>query len=199
MDDMAADVLELLDALQIDEPVVLGGLSMGGYVAFSLMAMAPERFRALMLMDTRATADTPEAARNREELARTVETTGNSKHVVDAMLPKLFSEESRLHRADLIWQTRMTMERTSSRALAGALRGLAQRPDRTADLASIAVPTLVLVGEHDAITGPDESRAMAAALPNAQLAIIPNAGHLAPLENPDAANEAILTFLNSLP
>src|SRR4051812_16873266 len=73
MDDMAGDVLELLDALQVDGPVVLGGLSMGGYVALSLLALAPERVRALMLIDTRASADTPEAARNREELARVVE------------------------------------------------------------------------------------------------------------------------------
>jgi pimeloyl-ACP methyl ester carboxylesterase len=199
MDDMAADVIELLDALQINEPVVLGGHSMGGYVALSLMALAPERFRALMLIDTRAAADTPEAARNREELARTVESTGNSKHVVDAMLPRLFSEETRTRRPELIATVRAGMERVSTRALAGALRGMARRPDRTADLASITVPTLVLVGAHDAITPPDEARKMAEALPNSRFAILPNAGHLAPLENPDAANEVILTFLNSLP
>jgi pimeloyl-ACP methyl ester carboxylesterase len=199
MDDMAADVLELLDALQIRDKVVLGGQSMGGYVALSLMAMAPERFRALMLIDTRAAADTPEAARNREELARIVETSRNTKRVVDAMLPKLFSEETRIHRAELIPRVKSAMERVTPRAIAGALRGMAQRPDRTADLASITVPTLVMVGEHDVITGPDEARAMAAALPNAQLAIIPNAGHLAPLENPDAANEVMLSFLKSLP
>jgi pimeloyl-ACP methyl ester carboxylesterase len=172
---------------------------MGGYVALALMALAPERFRALMLIDTRATADTPEAARNREELARTVESTANSRHVVDAMLPKLFSDETRTRRPELIAPVRAGMERVSTRAMAGALRGMAQRPDRSADLASIKIPTLVLVGEHDAITPPDEARKMAQALPNAQLAIIPNAGHLAPLENPDAANEAILVFLNSLP
>jgi pimeloyl-ACP methyl ester carboxylesterase len=198
MDAMAGDVLELLDALQISEKVVLGGLSMGGYVALALMALAPERFRALMLIDTRAAADTPESARNREELARIAETSGNTKHVVDAMLPRLFSEETRQRRPDLIPPVKSAMERVTPRAIAGALRGMAQRPDRTAILASIKVPTLVMVGEHDVITVPDESRAMAAALPGAQLAIIPNAGHLAPLENPDAANEVMLTFLNSL-
>src|SRR4051812_36052831 len=184
MDEMAGDVLELLDALQIKEPVILGGLSMGGYVALSLLARAPGRVRALMLMDTRAAADTPEAARNREELARTVETTGSTRHVVDAMLPKLFAEVTRTRRAELIPPVRAAMERISARAIAGALRGMAQRPDRSAELASITVPTLVLVGEHDAITPPEESRRMAAALPMAELAIIPNAGHLAPLENP---------------
>src|SRR4029077_14138235 len=97
---ISADVTELLDALQIREPVVLGGLSMGGYVALALMARYPRRFRALMLMDTRAAADTPEAARNREELARTVEATANTRHVVDAMLPKLFAEVTRTRRPE---------------------------------------------------------------------------------------------------
>jgi pimeloyl-ACP methyl ester carboxylesterase len=198
MDVMAADVIELLDALQITQPVVLGGLSMGGYVAFALMARYPGRFRALMLIDTRAAADTPEAARAREELAATVEATRSTRQVVDAMIPKLFSEQTRLHRAELIPPVRASMERNSPRAVAAALRGMARRPDSTPALPGITVPTLVLVGAHDAITPVDESRKMAEKLPNARLSIIPDAGHLAPLENPEPANEAILSFLDSL-
>ena len=198
MDVMAADVIALLDALQITEPVVLGGLSMGGYVALSLWAHYPQRFRALMLMDTRAAADTPEAARNREELARMVETTGSTKHVVDAMMPKLFSEQTLTRRAALIPRVRAAMEHNSARGVAGTLRGLAQRADRTALLPTITVPTLVLVGAHDAIAPPEESRKLAAAVPGAQLVIIPEAGHLAPLENPEPANDAILGFLSKL-
>jgi pimeloyl-ACP methyl ester carboxylesterase len=198
VDTMADDVIELLDVLQITSPVVLGGLSMGGYVALTLMARYPQRFRGLMLIDTRATADTPEAARTREELARTVETTKSTKQVVDAMLPKLFSDETRMKRADLIPPVKAAMERTPPRGVAGALRGMAQRPDRTAMLASITVPVLVLVGAHDAITPVEESRTMAAALPNAQLVVIPGAGHLAPLENSEAANAAMLGFLGKL-
>jgi pimeloyl-ACP methyl ester carboxylesterase len=199
MHDMAGDVLDLLDALQIREPIVLGGLSMGGYVALALMARAPERVRALMLMDTRATADSEEAARNREKLAQLVESTGQAGHVVDAMLPKLLSDFTRANRAENVPRVQAMMERTPARALAGALRGMAARPDRTAELARISVPTLVLVGADDAVTPPDEARAMAGALPNARLAIIPEAGHLAPLENPAAASAAILDFLASLP
>jgi pimeloyl-ACP methyl ester carboxylesterase len=198
MDVMAGDVIALLDALQITQPVVLGGLSMGGYVAMALRALYPQRVRALMLMDTRAAADTPEAAQNREELARTVEATGSVRPVVDSMLPRLFSDETRARRAELIPPVRAIMEKTSPRAVAAALRGMARRPDRMAELPSITVPTLVLVGAHDVISPPDEARAMAAALPNAQLAIIPGGGHLAPLENSEAANEAILGFLNKL-
>jgi pimeloyl-ACP methyl ester carboxylesterase len=199
MDAMAGDVVELLDALQITEPIVLGGLSMGGYVALALMARHPERVRALMLMDTRATADTPEVAQNREALARQVEATGRSRPVVESMLPKLFSETTRERRSELIPPVHAAMERVSTRAIVGSLRGMAARPDRTAELARITVPTLVLGGADDVITPPDEIRKLAAALPNAQLAIIPDAGHLAPLENPGAANDAILKFLNGLP
>ena len=90
------------------------------------------------------------------------------------------------------------MEKTPARAVAGALRGMAARPDRTAELAQIAVPTLVLVGADDAITPPDGAQKMAEAIPDAQIVVIPDAGHLAPLENPQATNEAILHFLRGL-
>ncbi|WP_406697051.1 alpha/beta fold hydrolase [Singulisphaera sp. Ch08] len=198
IDEMADDVLDLLNALQLKEPVVLGGLSMGGYIALSLIARHPERVRALMLMDTRAGADSTEAALARQELAKQVEATRSVEHVVTTMLPKLFSETTRSLHPDRIEPVRRMMEHTPARTVAGALRGMAARPDRTNDLARIHVPTLVLVGEDDTITPPNEARAMAQAIPGAQLEIIPHAGHLAPLENPSASNEAILRFLSSL-
>jgi pimeloyl-ACP methyl ester carboxylesterase len=198
MDDMADDVIELLDALGLTEPVVLGGLSMGGYVALSLVLRYPDRFRALMLMDTRAGADPPAAARGREEMARRVEEAGTAAPVVDALLPKLFSDLSRQRRADIIARTHEQMLRTPARAVAGALRGMALRPDRTADLPRIQVPTLVMVGTDDVITPAEEARQLAQGLPNARLVEIPDAGHLSPLENPAPANAAMLEFLASL-
>ena len=90
------------------------------------------------------------------------------------------------------------MEQTAPQGIAGALRGMASRPDRRGDLPKIAVPTLVLVGEQDVITPPAEAKAMAESIPNAQLEVIPQAGHMAPYENPAAANAAILRFLKSL-
>jgi len=195
MEEMAGDVIELLDALQITEPIVLGGLSMGGYVALALIAHYPERVRGLMLIDTRAAADTPEAARNREDLARKVEASGNVGHVVEGLFPRLFSESTRVGHPERVTWLRAAMEKTSPRGVVGALRGMAVRPDRTADLARITVPTLVMVGADDVLTPPDEVRKMAEALPRAKLVVIPNAGHVSPFENPDAANEAILQFL----
>lgn len=196
---MADDVVELLDALQIKEPVVLGGLSMGGYVALALMARHPERFRALMLIDTRASADTPEAAQGRETLAKAVEEAGNAGPAVESMLPKFFSVVTRQRHPDRVAAIRKIMEKTTVRTIAGSLRGMAARPDRTAELPQIKVPTLVLVGADDIVTPPSVARAMADAIPGAKYVEIPDAGHLAPLENPEATDAAILKFLDSLP
>jgi len=196
IDDMADDVVELLDALQLWEPIVLGGLSMGGYVALSLVTRFPERVRALMLLDTRATSDSPEAAANREQLARKTESTGSTEPVIAAFLPKLLGEAKREGHPERVAAVREMMKRTPTRALAGALRGMAIRPDRSSELSQIKVPTLVLVGADDGITPPEEMRSLADQLPRARFVIIPDAGHLAPMENADATNKEILAFLS---
>jgi pimeloyl-ACP methyl ester carboxylesterase len=198
MDEMADDVVELLDSLSISQPIVLGGLSMGGYVALSLVVRYPDRVRGLMLFDTRAGADTPEAAQNREASARAVLVKDSAKDVVDAMIPKLFDPITLEQRPERVEPLRAVMESNTPRGIAGALRGMAIRPDRRAELPGIQVPTLVLVGEHDLITPPAEAKALAAAIPNAQLEVIPESGHMAPYENPAAANSVILRFLKSL-
>lgn len=198
MDDMADDVIETLDTLRITEPIVLGGMSMGGYVAMSIAARYPKRLRGLMLIDTRPMADTPETARVREELAQQVAATGSVESVVQSMLPILFSPITRERRADLIARVAEQMLRTPPLGVIGALLGMAKRPDRQADLGRITIPTLVLVGQDDAVTPPDVSRKMAQAIPNAKLVEISAGGHLAVLENPIESNAAILGFLGSL-
>jgi pimeloyl-ACP methyl ester carboxylesterase len=198
VDTMADDVLELLDALQIDGPVVLGGLSMGGYVTLSIAARYPERLSALMLLDTRASADSAEVAQSRRQRAAQIEATGNTNAVVDAMLPNLFARQTFERQPGVVAATRARMAMTPARAVAGTLRGLASRPDRTAELGRIVVPTLVLTGAEDAIVPIEETRAMAEAIPKARLVVIPDAGHLAPLENHQAVDSAILGFLESL-
>jgi len=198
VDAMADDVIETLDALQLTGPLVLGGLSMGGYLALSIAERYPERLKALMLLSTRATADTPETARVREALAKEVEASGDAGPVVEVMLPKLFSKATFERHPELIARTHGRMARTTARAVAGTLRGLAIRPDRTEALARIAVPTLVLAGLEDQLIPIEESGRMADAIPDARLVTVPDAGHLAPLENHQAADAAILGFLESL-
>lgn len=198
IDEMADDVIDTLDTLGLTEPVVIGGLSMGGYVALSLVARHPERVRALMLMDTRAGADSPEAAGSREGLAQAVLAAGDPGPVVEGMTPRLFAKITLETRPERVTPIRELMQRNTPRGIVGALRAMARRPDRTADLAAIRVPTLVLVGEEDVITPPGEAQKLADGIAGSRLEVVPEAGHMAPYENHGIANAVILRFLDSL-
>jgi pimeloyl-ACP methyl ester carboxylesterase len=198
MEAMADDVVELLDRLEIKQPIVLCGLSMGGYVALSLVLRYPERVGGLILCDTRAAADTPEAAKGREVTARNVLREGSGRWMIETMVPRLFGKTTLEKHPQRVEAMLAVMERTSAVGIAGALRGMAARTDRRNDLKRITVPTLVLVGEDDVISPPAEARELTASLPAAALEVIPEAGHLAPYENPAAANLAILRFLSQL-
>ncbi len=198
VDAMADDVIETLDALQLTEPIHLGGLSMGGYIALSIAQRYPERLKALMLINTRAAADAPEAAAKREEQAREIEASGTTEPIIAAMLPKLFAESTVQTHPELVKRLHTHMSHTPPRAVVGTLRGLAARPDRTALLPRITIPTLVIAGLEDAVVPIAEARAMAAAIPQSHFVAVPHAGHLAPLENHQATDAAILGFLESL-
>ncbi len=199
MDQMAEDVVELLDGLEIQGPVVLGGLSMGGYVSLALALNHPERVRALVLTDTRALADSPEAAAAREQTARAVLKAGGLDDVIEGMVARLFARSTFHDRPALVPPIQDVMERTSPMGVAGALRGMALRPDRRPRLKEITCPTLVVVGDCDVISPLDEMKALADAMPGARFQVIRGAGHLSPYESPDAFNSALLEFLKDLP
>ncbi len=194
MEQMADDLAALLDALEISEPVVLCGLSMGGYVAFQFWRKYVSRLRGLVLCDTRAVADAPEAAQARLKVAEQVLRAGVG-GVVDAMMPKLFAPSSLEKHVDAIRVQREKMLAAAPQGVAAALTGMAARPDVRGDLPRIALPTLVVVGQHDVLATVDEMRAMAQAIPGAQFVVIPESGHMAPLENPAAFQAAIEPFL----
>jgi 3-oxoadipate enol-lactonase len=198
MEQHADDLVALLDTLNVDEPVVLCGLSMGGYVAWQFQQKYPERLRALILCDTRAIADTPEGVENRKRLAKMVVENGSAA-VAAAMLPNLFSPVTGSRDQTVIDELRQTMAATSPQGIASASLGMAERPDVTALLPGIATPALLIVGEDDGISTPEEMQTIADAMPNASLVTIPAAGHMSPLENPEAANAAIREFLQRLP
>ena len=187
--DLADDVAALLDALAIPT-AVLGGMSMGGYVALAFASRHPQRLRALILADTKAAGDTPEARQGRDAAISLVESQGVPA-MLEKQLPRLLSAKA----GDALRQkVRHWGEQAPATVLAG-IRALRDRPDRTAELANIKVPTLVVVGTEDVLSPPAEAQAMAARIPQARLVQIPGAGHLSHLENPDAFTAALMGFL----
>ena len=167
---------------------------MGGYVAFQFWQHYRSRMRALVLCDTRATADTLEAAGSRLKMVEHVLRAG-TEYVADAMLPKLFAPSTFQSHPNAIHFERRKILAAAPEGVAAALRGMAQRLDVRGYLPEISLPTLVVVGQEDAISTVDEMRGMAAAIAGAEFVVIPGSGHMTPLENPPAFNEAIEQFL----
>jgi 3-oxoadipate enol-lactonase len=193
MERIADDAVAILDHIGIDQAVICG-CSMGGYAAFAMVRRHPDRIRALVLQDTRAGADTEEARRTRGVLAERVMREG-AVAAADAFLPKLVGETTRARRPELLARLREEILATSARGIANALLGLGARADSQPTLAEIRVPTLVVCGAEDVLAPPSESQAMQRAIAGSRLAIVPEAGHLANLENPEIYNRALLTFL----
>jgi 3-oxoadipate enol-lactonase len=195
MEQMADDMAALLDALHIQEPVVFCGLSMGGYIGWEFFRKHRTRLAALIQCDTRAVGDTPEVAKGRRILAAKVLGEG-AKVAAEAMMPKLFGPQTPDAQAHLLDSIRQTIESNSAAGIAAALEGLATRRDSRPLLSQIDVPTLVIVGEHDAISTVAEMREFAAQIPGAEFVEVPTAGHLSTLENPAVVNGAIQRFLD---
>ena len=190
VDDYAADVLALMDALKLDDAVI-GGLSMGGYVAFAMFRQAPARFAGMILADTRSQADTPQGRAARVEMRALLGERGPAA-VADQMLPKLFSSSAP---PEAVAAGRQMIESADPGAIDAAIGALMARPDSTPDLPRMTRGTLVIVGADDAITPLADARAMQAAIPRSTLTVIPGAGHLSNLERPDIFSRALADFL----
>jgi 3-oxoadipate enol-lactonase len=183
LDQYADDLAGLLDQLGLrSEPVALGGLSMGGYIAFAFLRRYHERVNALILADTRSQADTEEGKRGREQNAQLAEQQGSGA-IADQMLPKLLAAGAP---EALRTEVRRMIEANDRTGIAAALRAMAARPDSTPLLHEINVPTLILVGSEDVLTPPSDAQAMHAAIADSRLVELPGVGHLSNLEAPDA-------------
>ena len=196
MDDYAVDVLDVLRELRITSAVV-GGCSMGGYATLALLRIARELARAVVLVDTRATPDTPEGRANRRSMLALLDREGSS-GVARDMMPKLLGRTTLDERPDVEPVVRQLIKQHPSAALRGAIQRMMLRSDSTATLRELAVPTLIVVGEEDVLTPPDEARKMAEATAKSQLVVLPRAGHLPNLEQPARFNETLSTFLSQL-
>jgi 3-oxoadipate enol-lactonase len=196
LDQFADDLRGLFDHLSLPSAVLVG-LSMGGYTLFAFYRKYPERVKALVLADTRAQADTEEARANRFQLAQVAYRQGPAA-VADAMMPKLFTSTTLQGNPALVQRVRRIIELNQVSGIAGDLMAMAERPDSRELLGRIHVPTLVVVGEQDTATPAADAEVIASGIRNSRLAVIPGAGHLANLEAPDAFNQALTGFLETL-
>lgn len=192
LDTWADRVAEVLDGAGL-ERVVLGGLSMGGYLAMAFARRHGDRLAGLLLADTKASADAPGAVVNRERIAAAV----LARRSVALLLEEkteasLLGPEST---PELVTEVRELIAAADPAGVAWAQRAMAARPDSFETLAQLTVPAAVVVGEYDALTGLADVQAMANALPDAELTVIPGVGHLSALEAPAAFNAAVTALL----
>jgi 3-oxoadipate enol-lactonase len=194
IDDYAGDTIDLLDRLHVESAVICG-LSMGGYIAFSMFRHAPNYFRAMVLADTRSQADTPDAVSGRKSMQQLVREKGPAA-VAEALLPKLVGETTRRERPAVVEEVRKQITGNSVEAIAGALSALMTRSDSTPLLSTIRCPVQIIVGDEDAITPPPLSEQMQRDIAGSELAVIKGAGHMSNMEQPTIFNDALARFLD---
>lgn len=194
--DLEAWALEILDGCKKRGigKAIFAGLSMGGYVVFRICALAKDKVAGLVLADTRASADTEAARQRRDYLVQKVRDEGLG-FLADQILPTLLGETSFAERSDLVESIRRQILEADPNGIVQALLAMRDRPDSEPMLSTLGMPALVVVGEEDRLTPPEEAKLLASKLPNARLCLIPKAGHLSNLENPGAFNEALTAFL----
>jgi 3-oxoadipate enol-lactonase len=198
IDDYADDIAALIREVAGGRPVVLCGLSMGGYTCFAVMRRSPSLVYALILADTRAAADSLEGRAARKALLTVLEHDG-PQGVARDMMPRLVGATTHEHNPGVEETVRLLIKRQSPAAIRDAIHRMMERPDSRPLLPTLTVPVLVVVGEEDTLTPPPDSEAMAAALPNASLVRIAGAGHLVNLEQAQAFEASLDGFLASLP
>lgn len=195
MDDMARDTAALLDYLGV-EKAVIGGLSMGGYVAFEFMHLFPTRVLGLVLAGTRAPADSEPEKAGREQQAQTMLRAGMVPISI-ATLPKLLAQRTLAEKPDVVKRIRAMITRSDPKGAAAAQRGMAARRDYTGDLPNINVPTLIIVGREDSIRPVADAESMHRGIRDSRLEIIDDAAHMTNMEQPEAFNRAVIDFIRT--
>ena len=196
IDDYADDVIALLAHLDIPRAVI-GGLSMGGYVAFGLLRRAPQRLAGLLLSNTRSADDSGEARAGRDRMIALAATDG-VEGIAREMVPRLIGKTSQHTQPDLVEAVRRLILMNSASGISTALAALRDRPESTPILSSITVPTLVIAGAEDAVVGTAEAEGMHRAIPGSSFVVLPYAGHLSNLEDPLGWRRALDEWLGGI-
>lgn len=197
LDLVADDVARLMDENGI-ERAAIAGASMGGYAAMAFVRRHPSRVAALALLAARAAADTPEQRSQREVFATAITDPDRRAALIDDTAPHLLGAATRAGNPELVRRVRASAEACDPHALAWAQRAIAQRPDALEVLREVRVPAVVVAGEQDELVSFHEAANTAAALPGALLVVLPDCGHLAPLEAPEAVATALLSLVEHL-
>jgi pimeloyl-ACP methyl ester carboxylesterase len=197
IDVMADDVAALLRGKGIDRAVI-GGLAMGGYVALALCRRHLDRVLGLVLANTKAGADSAEVVAARRATADRIESEESVGVLTEELLPRLVGPTTFRQRALVYGRVRGLVQATPPRAAAWAQRAMAARSSDVEALASIRVPALVIAGSEDELATEEDARAMAEAMPNAELLVIPRCGHLTAVEQPELFNQAVAEFVTAL-
>jgi len=197
VDQYAEDCFAVLDALDIMEPAVIAGLSMGGYIALAAARMVPLRIRGLVLASTRAGADSAEGKTSRDKTIAQVKEAGASV-VADSMYPKLLSPHSYNDKPAVAEELKEIMRGATPEGVIAALTAMRDRPDATEELVNLHMPVLIIHGKDDQIIPSLEAEVMAKAIPNNDLRLIDKAGHLPNLEQPEEFDRIVEKFLVKL-
>jgi pimeloyl-ACP methyl ester carboxylesterase len=198
--DAVADVLIAMLAERDIDRCVLGGVSLGGYLTMAILRRRPDLAAAVVLCDTKATADAPEAAQNRERLAALclAEPDRTGRILEQAVLPGLIGDTSRADRPEVVSRVRDWLDDARAESVAWYQRAMAARPDSLDVLGSIDSPVLVMWGDEDALSPREEQDLMLGRLALGDSAVIEGAGHLANVERPAAVAAALRSFVTSL-
>jgi pimeloyl-ACP methyl ester carboxylesterase len=192
----AFDVARVMDNAGIDRAPLLG-VSIGGRVIFEFWRRFRDRVTALVLCNTEARADTPEARANRLRNAEDVLKRG-TEPFFESMLPKLLGDTTRHSRPDLVEGTLRLARRMSAEDVAGVQRGLADRPDSVSTLKTISVPALIITGDEDVLTGVPDAELMKQSISGSEMKVVAKAGHFSPWEQPEEVGKLLRSFLDRL-
>ncbi|NTW68249.1 MAG: alpha/beta fold hydrolase [Chlorobiaceae bacterium] len=192
----AHELAALLDSLGIEQ-VTVAGLSMGGYQAFEFYRLYPDKTASLILCDTRAENDAPEARAGREEFIRAVEQRG-ANEAAERMIPNFFSPSTYTEKPELVSEARAMIENQSAPVVNATMRAIMTRKDATPLLASINCPVLVIVGSDDKVTTKETAATISDRITGSRLLVLQDAGHLSNLEQPEQFTHALLEHIENL-